>query len=190
MFLFYLNTGSDVSYSRSVAQMSIDCISKHWTWNDQLCMKCSNLSNYPNSQWDRLLDINQCLTSLRLSVAVNENRGVFIQTPTWEPGAPAECIRQLNTNTSNMFVIISIQLFTLHQITSPSAPLNTPVWNDNVETINTLLQFSRSQQYSGKGHLWDNGPHFSFEFHALNHFMQITVNHTASSSAGAATCYK
>ncbi len=126
LMLMFFFTGSDVSHSRSVAQMSIDRISKHWTWNDQLCMKCSNLSNYPNSQWDGLLDITQAFCCCK------RKQGCFqVQTPTWEPGAPAERIHHLNTNTS--FVIISVQLFTLHQITSPSAPLNTPVWNDNVE---------------------------------------------------------
>lgn len=104
MILFYLNTGLDVSYSRSVAQMSIDCISKHWTWNNQLCMKCSNLSNYPNSQWDGLFDITRAFCCCK-----REERCSRVQTPTWEPGAPAERIRLLNTNTS--FVIVSVQLF-------------------------------------------------------------------------------
>lgn len=128
-FLFNLNTVLDVTYSCSVAQMSTDCISKHWTWNDQLCMKCSNLSNYLNSQWDRLFDITQAFCCCK------RDTGVFrSKPPTWEPWAPAERIRHLNANSS--FVIITVQLFSLHQITSPSAPLNTPVWNDNVETIN------------------------------------------------------
>lgn len=130
-----------------------------------------------------------CLTSLKLSAAVNGYTGVFrSKPPTWEPRAPAERIRHLNANCS--FVIITVQLFSLHQITSPSAPLNTPVWNDNVETINKkkLLQFSSSQRYSDEGHLWDNGTHFSFEFHALNLFMQMTVNHTSSSAGSATSC--
>ncbi len=102
LILMFFYTGSDVSYSRSVAQMSIDRISKHWTWNDQLCMKCSNQSNYHNSQWDRLLDITQAFCCCK-----REKGCLQVQTPTREPaGNPAERIHHLNTNTS--FVIIFV----------------------------------------------------------------------------------
>lgn len=99
LILMFFYTGSDVSYSRSVAQMSKDRISKHWTWNDQLCLKCSNQSNYHNSQWDRLLDITQAFCCCK-----REKGCLQVQTPTREPGAPAERIHHLNTNT--LFVII------------------------------------------------------------------------------------
>lgn len=97
---------------KSVRDLYLSCFTawmskhKHWTWNDRLAMKGSDLSNYLHWQWDELFDMTAVV---------------------WEPPVPAETL-----HTPHEYKLTTLQLFTLLHITSPSASRNTPVYTQTL----------------------------------------------------------